>query len=73
MQLRTRHTFVLVCPLYNFIRDKFISLYVNVSLDNLKSFFWLDHYIDINLCLMEATTLYSFEGIKLPNTILMYF
>ena len=32
MQLKTRHTFVLECPLYNPIRDKFPSMFHNCSI-----------------------------------------
>ena len=35
--------FVLECPLYNYIRDDFPSLFENVVLESLKSFFQLDH------------------------------
>ena len=49
--------FVLECPLYNSIRDKFQSLFENVVLGSLKSFFQLDHQVDISLYLMEATAL----------------
>ena len=41
--------FVLECPLYNPIRDEFPSLFENVILESLKSFFHLDHQVDINL------------------------
>ena len=49
--------FVLECPLYNSIRDKFQSLFENVVLGSLKSFFQLDHQVDISLYLTEATAL----------------
>ena len=45
---------VLQCPLYNPIRDKFQSLFENVVSGSFKSFFQLDHQVDINLHLMEA-------------------
>ena len=38
-------------------RDKFPSLLENVVLGSLESFFQLDHQMDINLYLMEATAL----------------
>ena len=49
--------FMLECPLYNPVRDKFPSLFENVVLGKLKSFFQLDQQINISLYLMEATTL----------------
>jgi hypothetical protein len=49
--------FVLGCPLYNPIRDKFPSLFENVVLGSLKSFFELDHQVDISLYLTKATAL----------------
>ena len=39
------------------IRDKFPSLFENVVLGSLKSFFQLDNQVDINLYLIEATAL----------------
>jgi hypothetical protein len=48
---------VLEGPLQNSIRDKFLSLFENVVLENLKSFFQLEHQVDISLYVMEATTL----------------
>ena len=44
--------FVLECPLYNFIRDKFQSI-----IGSLKSFFQLDHQVEISLYLTEAIAL----------------
>ena len=49
--------FVLRYPLYNPIRDKFHSLFENVILGSLKSFFQLNHQVDISLYLTEATSL----------------
>ena len=48
-----------MCPLYNSIKDKFQTLYENVLLLSItfKSFFQLDHEVDISLYIMEATTL----------------
>ena len=48
---------VLECPLYNPIKDKFPSLFENVIIRSLKSFFQSDHQVDIHLYLTEATTL----------------
>ena len=47
---------MLECPLYNPIRDKFPSIFKNVVLGSLKSFFH-DHQVDISLYLTEATAL----------------
>ena len=58
--------FVLECPLYDSIRDKFPSLFENVVLKSLKSFYKLDHQVDISLYLTEATALcYSSELARL--------
>ena len=52
--------FVLECPLYFFIRDKFQSLFEKVVLGSLKSSFQLDQQVDINLFLKKATALRRF-------------
>ena len=52
--------FSLECPLFNPIKDVFPSIFENVVPWSLKSFFQLDHQVDINLYLMEATTLYHY-------------
>ena len=52
---------MLECPLYNLIRDKFPSLFENVILGSLKSFFQLDHQVDISFYLMEAIALCHFR------------
>jgi hypothetical protein len=52
--------FVLECPLYNSIRDKFQSLFERVELGSLTSFFSLDHQIYFSLYLTEATALCHF-------------
>ena len=49
-------------PLYNLTKDKFPSL-ENVDLRSLKSFFQLDHQVDTNLYLTEATTLWHSRGL----------
>ena len=49
--------FMLECPLYNPIRDKFPSLFENVVPRSLKSFFPLDQQVKISLYLTKATTL----------------
>jgi hypothetical protein len=49
--------FMLESPLYNPIRDKFPSPFENVVSGSLESFFQLDHQVDINLYLTEATAL----------------
>ena len=53
--------FVLECPLYNPIRDKFMSLFENVVPRSLKYFFQLDMQINIRLYLIEATKLHRFR------------
>ena len=53
-----RHTlahFVPERPLYNPIRLKFPSLFENVGLGSLQSFFQINHHVGISLYLMEAT------------------
>ena len=50
--------FMLEYPLYKPIRFKFPSLFENVILECLKSFFQLDHQVNISLCLMEVTALH---------------
>ena len=52
--------FVLECTPYNPIGDKFPSLFENVMLGCLESFFRFDHQVEITLCLMEATALHHF-------------
>jgi hypothetical protein len=53
--------FVLECPLYNPIRDKFPSLFENVVPWSHKSFVQLDQQVNISLCLMKATALRHFK------------
>ena len=57
MQFENEAHLVLECPLYDFIRDKFPSLFKNVVSGCFKSFFQLDQQVDIILYLTEATTL----------------
>jgi hypothetical protein len=49
--------FVLECPLYNPIKVKFPSIFENVVLESLKSFFQLDDQVNIRLYTTEATAL----------------
>jgi hypothetical protein len=58
MLLKTRHTFVLECLLYNPIGDKVLSVYQNLILESLKSFFQLGHQVDICLYLMKDIALH---------------
>ena len=51
---------MLKCALFNPTKDKFQSLFENVKLG---SFVQLDHQVDINLCLAEATYIFSIETI----------
>ena len=48
-------------PLYNYVRDKFQGLLDNVVIEVLKSFFQLDHHLDISLYLVEAIALRHFK------------
>ena len=50
--------FMLECPLYKVIRDKFLSIFKNVVLGSLKSFAESAHQVDISLYLMEDTILH---------------
>ena len=51
---------MLECPLYKPYKDKFSSLFENVVLGSLKSFFQLDHQVGIiSLYITKATTLHS--------------
>ena len=47
--------FVLECPMYYPIRDKFLSIFENGVLGSLKSYFQSDHEVDISLYLTAAT------------------
>ena len=49
---------MLECPLYNPINDQFLSLFENVVLKRIWSFFQLDHRSDNSLYIMEATALH---------------
>ena len=49
--------FVLESPLYNLFRDKFPSLFENIILESLESFFQLDQQVDISIYLTEVTAL----------------
>ena len=55
------HYQVLECPLYMPIRDKFPSLFEIAVLRSLKSFFQLDHRINIVLYLTVTTVLRHFR------------
>ena len=56
VQLRMRHISCWNVPYNKPIRDKFPSQFENVILGSLKSFFQLEHQVDI--CLTKATALY---------------
>jgi hypothetical protein len=47
---------MLECTLFNYVTNKIRSLFENVILGRLKSVFQLDHQIDVNFYLMEATS-----------------
>ena len=53
---------MLECPSHNPIRDKIPSIFENVVPKNLKSFFQLDHQVDISLYLTETTVLATLEN-----------
>ena len=65
--------FVLECPLYNPIKNKFSSLFKEVIQESLKSFFQLDHQVNVSLYLTEATTLRHSKNISWLETLVMYF
>ena len=48
---------MLECPYMILLEKKMPSLFGNVVLGSLKSFFQLDHQVDISLYLTEATAL----------------
>ena len=50
--------FVLECPLYNSIGDRFLSLFQIVVLGNLMSFFQLNHLVNNHISLLAS---WSFE------------
>jgi hypothetical protein len=56
---------VMECHLY--IRDKFPSLFEDVVPGCLKSFFHLDHEVDVSLYLTESTTLCDFRELASMN------
>ena len=60
--------FVSECPLFNPVRDHFSSLFENVVLGSLKSFFQLDQQVDISLYLMKATAFCTSRIIDLKPT-----
>ena len=54
--------FVLECPLYDSIRDRFLSLFENAVLGSVESFYQLDHRVDISRYFTEECALcYSTE------------
>ena len=64
---------MLECPLYKPYKDKFSSLFENLVLGSLKSFFQLDHQVGIiSLYITKATTLHS-KNISWFDTIMMWF
>ena len=59
--------FVLDCPFYNSIRDRFPSLFQVVTLSSLKSFYKLVCWIDIGCYLTHATTLGYFRELAFSS------
>ena len=57
---------MLECLVYNPLRDKYLSLFENIILGSLKSFFQLNHQVDISLYLTDTTFYHSREltGLK---------
>ena len=63
MQLKTRH---IVCWSVLYITPleiKSSSIFKNVAIRSLESFFQLDHLVDISLHLTEATALHHFRAL----------
>ena len=50
-QLKMRHISCWKCPLHNPISDEFPSLFENLVLGSLRSFFHSNHHVDIDLYL----------------------
>jgi hypothetical protein len=60
---------LLMCPLYILATYNFVSLFENVVLGSLKSFFHLDHQVHISIYITEAIALYHSKqlvGFKPP-------
>ena len=55
MQQKMKHTFELMCPLYNSTGNRFSSLLQNVALAVWSLSTKLDQQVDIGLYLAEAT------------------
>lgn len=64
---------VLECPLYNPISCKFSSLFENVVLGSLESFFQSDRQVNGSLYLMKAIALQPLQDISRFETIIPYF
>ena len=61
-------------PLHNSTRDKFPFRFQDAILDSLKSFFQLDHQVDVNISHMKVVAIhYSREFNNLFDTISMLF
>ena len=60
-QIREWIALIVMSPLYNSVENKFASLFKNVVLGNLKSFFQLDHQVDTR----STTTWYYLESVAL--------
>ena len=70
--IKNEADFVLECPLYNSISDRFPSLFQNVILGNLKSFFQLNQQVDLSYYLKGGHCTLILKGISLFDTILMH-
>ena len=55
---------MLDCPLYYPIRDKFSTLFEDVVLCSLKSFFQLNHQVDINFKFAISRSLLHFATLQ---------
>ena len=73
MELKMRHTLCWSIPSSTPLEIGFVPLFTNVVLGSLKSFFQLDHHVDICLYLTSPTTLDDSRDISFLDSILMYF
>jgi hypothetical protein len=60
------------CSLYYSIRNKFQSFFENVVLGRLKTFFQLDHWVDVSLYFTEATALCHSREFNQFDSIIIY-
>ena len=65
--------FIMEQPLHNSTRDKFPFIFKDAILDSLKSFFQLDHQVDVNISHIKATPSITLEFSNLFDTVSMLF